>query len=40
MFINTDISHKASAEAETNKRITCDLLSIPAESITIIKRKN
>ena len=30
-------SYKNEQEAETNKRITCDLLYIPAEEITITK---
>ena len=30
-------SYKNELEAETNKRITCSLLNIPTESITIIK---
>ena len=30
-------SYKNELEAETNKRITCVLLNIPAESITIIE---
>lgn len=30
-------SYKNEPEAETNKRITCSLLNIPAEEITIIK---
>jgi hypothetical protein len=29
--------YKSKLEAETNKRITCSLLSIPAEEITIEK---
>lgn len=30
-------SYKNELEAETNKRITCSLLNIPAEEITITK---
>ena len=30
-------SYENEQEAETNKRITCDLLNIPAEEITITK---
>ena len=30
-------SYKNELEAETNKRITCSLLNIPAEKITITK---
>jgi hypothetical protein len=30
-------SYKNKLEAETNKRITCSLLNIPAEDITITK---
>lgn len=30
-------SYKNELEAETNKRITCSLLNIPAEDITITK---
>lgn len=30
-------SYKNELEAETNKRITCSLLNIPAENITITK---